>query len=520
MASPDPSPSFTDVEVTSLGVLTVESLIIEKRDGSQYDVKQAILDAFTNTTITNPTPLLANHLVNEVPFDVSGYWPLYLSEANAQAASNVGTATPRVLNTITYYMPNLTNASSGVGVDYFLGTHVDKSLSVPIFVVNGSADASGVDHKLVSGGITIFSEDGSGWFSAFGTITALAEPLVDSAGGKRGVVSVSEELYIKYGSQYIRVTSALNALLGLSEFPAFITTGTERESLHRFSYSIDFNVEVPINIETENYAPDFKLSNQTDEAMKFFHNNVGILVTDDPSGNRVQAKFGNVVEFKAPTLKKLTVEPMSKRANDYADNWLDLSGHTFHTLIKGLFGQMLANSQTVPIELTKDTSGTVGEKFLGYITDDSLQRSVKPKKATWVESSSTLETQSFFQDEHDNMIASLQNGFRDVWSGTHADKNIDWYAALYKKSQTGPLFTNGDIFSVPVELTMRFTIDNSSEPGPDGPVAGHTNSAGADKGSLTPLTVSITNVVGSSDQIYEEKWRFIYNFKAQAAPIV
>ena len=506
---------FTDIEVTSLGVLTVDTLVIEKRDGTQYSVLDAIIDAFTNTTLS-PAPLIADHLVTEVPFDVSGYWPLYSIQANANAASNVGTSTAVGSN----WMPNLTNASSGVGVDYFLGTHVDQSRSVPTFVVNGS-DASGlIDHKLVVSGQTVFSQDGSGWFSAFRADTNFdVSGFVDSSGGKRGVVSVSEGLYIKYpnaeGTVYLKVSTALNALLGLSELPAYITTGTLRESLHRFSYSIDFDVEVPVNIETENYAPDFELSNQTVQAMKFLHNNVGISVVDDPSGNRIQATNGSVVVFQAPNLAKLTINPVSARAKEYADNWLDLSGHSFHSLLKGLFGQMLVNSQVVPIELTLDTSGTRGESFLGYITDDSLQLNVVPKKATWVESSVDPSGQSFFQDEHDRLITSLQTGFRDVWGGANRDTNIDWYASLYQKSQTGPLFTNGDIFSVPIETTMRFTIDNSSEPGPGGVAQGYTDVGGEDKGKLTPLAVSITNVVTSAEEVYEEKWRFVYNFKVQ-----
>jgi hypothetical protein len=504
---------FGDVEVTNLGVLITDELIIEKRSGEQYNVLTAITEAFLNTSVV--TANLSDHLIDELPFDLSGYWPLYSVEANAQAASNTGTTTVVGAN----WMPNLTNASSADGVDYFLGTHVDQSLEVETFVINGSTD-SNIDHKLTTGGITIFSEDVSGWFSEFTADTNFdVSGFVDSSGGLRGVVSASEGLYIKYpdasGLQYINVIPALTALLGLSAATPYVSTGTERESLHRFSYSIDFDVEIPISIEAEIHLPDFELSNQGVDAMKFIHNEIGISVNDDPSGNRIQAVNGNLIEFDTPSLETLTIEPKSARAQEYADNWLDLSGHSFHTLIKGLFGQMLLDSGTVPVELTLDTSGTNGEAFIGYITDDSLQLNVSPKKVGWVESGVDVSGQSYFQDEHDNLTTSLQNAFRDIWDGANKDDNIDWYAALYNKTQTGPLFINGDIFSIPVELTMRFTISSGNEPGPGTPLQGYTDSGGADDGKLTPLAISITNVVTATDQTFEEKWRFVYNFRAQ-----
>ena len=507
--------TFSDTEVTSVGVLITESLVVEKRDGEQYDILQAIIDAYSTTIVT--TAVLSDHIVEEIPVDVSGYWPLYTVEANAEAASNVGTATTHTLGGSTFYMPDLTNASSGPGVDYFLGDHVDNTLTVPTLVVNGSTD-SNVDVKVSAGGLTIFSEDGSGWFSEFNdelNFDVSGGGVVDSSGGLRGVLSASTKLYISYpdasGAQYIDVTTALLALLGLSPSTPYVSTGIERSSLHKFSYSIDFDVSIPISIEPENFAPDFELSNQAVNAMEFHHTNVGIVVTDDPSGNRVQSTNGESVYFLAPTLQPMTIEAVSPRAKEYADSWLDLSGHSFHTLIKGLFGQMLSDTQTIPVEVTLDDAGTNGEAFTGIITDDSLERNVEPKKVGWVESSGDVSGQSFFQDEHDSLMLSLRDAFRDVWSGAAKDENIDWYAALYKKTQTGDLFTNGDTFSVPIELTMRFTIASNTEPNQT-PLNQYTDPGGADAGQLTPLAITITNIVTTSDQEFESKWRFIYNF--------
>jgi hypothetical protein len=505
--------AFYDTEVTSVGVLITELLVVEKRDGEQFDVLQAIIDAYSTTIVE--TAVLSDHIVDEIPVDVSGYWPLYTVEANAEAVSNVGTATTHTLGADTFYMPDLTNASSGPGVDYFLGDHVDSTLTVPTVVVNGSTD-SNVDVKVSAGGVTIFSEDGSGWFSEFNDeVNFDASGVVDSSGGLRGVLSASTKLYISYpdasGTQYFDVTSALVALLGLSPTTPYVSTGTERSSLHRFSYSIDFDVSIPIAIEPEHYMPDFELTNQAVNAMEFHHSNVGIVVTDDLSGNRVQSTNGESIYFVAPTLQPMTIEAVSPRAKEYADTWLDLSGHSFHTLIKGLFGQMLLDTGTIPVEVTLDDAATSGEAFAGFVTDDSLQRNVEPKKVGWVESSGDVNDQSFFQDEHDALILSLRDAFRDVWSGAAKDENIDWYAALYKKSQTGDLFTNGDTFSVPIELTMRFTIASNTEPNQT-PLNEYTDPGGADAGQLTPLAITITNIVTTSDQEFESKWRFIYNF--------
>ena len=78
-----------------------------------------------------------------------------------------------------------------------------------------------------------------------------------------------------------------------------------------------------------------------------------------------------------------------------------------------------------------------------------------------------LWTDLFYELEHKSMLEELSNSFLSVWSETAILTGMFIFLIL---KQTGSLFNNGDIFEVPVEITMTYSMvgtgasfDNSLE---------------------------------------------------------
>jgi hypothetical protein len=438
---------YSDSEVTSLSIVVTENLIFQSRDGTQRNFLDTLNDAIFSTTV--------------VTFDLD-----------------------------TYTIP--------AGQLPILDSSED--LSIDTLVVDGSTDAT-VDHKLTVAGIILYSEDGAGLFNQYETDVS---GFVDSLGSLRGVVNASTEIYLGNGvGSYIKVGLAVTGLFGLLPAVEYNSSGSVlRRSLHRFGFGLEnFAVEVPVSIDVENYVPDFILENSdSGNAFVFNYNNFKINIGVDASGNFFRSLGAFSVQFVSNTDVPLKITPVSARAKEYADSWLEYETHNFHSLYKGLFGQMLVNSGIVPVELTLDKVGIAGESFLGYITDDSLERNVIPKFRGWVSSDSS--GGSFFEQEHAQIMTNLETSFRNIWS---VDENAEWYANLYNSVTSGPIFAVGDTFSVPLEVAMRYKIA-TDEIEPDF-AAGMKGAA-----NLDPVAVSISNIVSSLVVESEEKWRFVYKF--------
>jgi hypothetical protein len=570
--------TFEDVEVSNYGVLIVDNLIIQNTAGDQFDILDALklVYADSNKTLED----ISKYVEGELPMDIDGQYPLYsttqfatdVAFAGGQGVTPVDLATVDgttiLLETATYRVVAISGASDSAafpdgdyympcfndvadvdeGTKYFLTTpHVDESVTIDTMVVDGSTDST-VDIRLNAGGYKLYSqadEDASfdasgaglGWwdylFSEIANFTLAADTFTDSSGGHRGVVSVSNGLYLKYDDTnggYLNVIAAITGIFGIDTTP-YDPTGVVRQSMHKFSYTIDFEVEIGVNLTPETYVADFEISNQgvdvtVDQAMTLYADNIGITVSDDTNGNTIQSASGDDLGFLTNTSIPVTVTPVSPRAMEYQDTWLHPTGHTFHTLLKGLFGQMLVNTGTVPVEVTTDATGGDGEAFIGYITDDTLLRNVVSKKVGWLTSAdnTTVDnsaTQSTFQDEHDSLVTTLTEAFKEIWTGDSSDMNIDWYATLYNRTHTGTLFSSGDVFSLPVEITMRYTISSDSgEPAYLSTTPGtYVDTVDTTK-TLVPLSVSVTNVVTSEyNQVVEEKWRMLYNFNVNNDPL-
>jgi hypothetical protein len=440
---------FTDSEVTSLSILVVDTLVFEYRDGAQRNVLDALNDAISSSTV--------------VTFDLNNY-------------------------TITYGELPVLDTSEDLLIDTML--------------VNGSTD-SNVDHAITVAGVSLYSEDASGLFNMY---TTDVSGFTDSLEGLRGVVNASTEIYIGNGAGgYIKLGLAVNALFGLLPFTSYDQTGTtQRRSLHRFGFGMgDLEVEIPISIDVENYLSDFIIENidSSADAIVFNQDQFQISIGVDASGKFVKSLGAFTVQFVSNTDTNFKITAVSSRAKEYADSWLEEDTHNFHSLYKGLFGQMLLNSGIVPVELTSDKAGIVGESFLGYITDDSLERNVVPKFTDWVKTDAP--GGSFFEQEHHQIMTNLQTGFRNIWG---VDQNAEWYSS----GKSGPLFTDGDVFSVPLEVIMRYKISTDvSEPDFGSGMNGTTN--------LDPVAISINNIVTTTDFEASENWRFVYKFNVVGA---
>ncbi len=456
--------SFYDTEVTSLNKLVVDTLVFEKRNGTQLDMLTVLTNEISGTTVST--------------FNLNDY-------VISSAVMNTQLADSNLFDTT-------------------------EDMQIDTMVVNGSTDST-IDHKLGVSGFSLFSEDGSGFFNA--TTASSTSGVVDSSGGLRGVVNVSREIYLKDGNgDYIQLGLAVYALIGLLPMTEYASGGgVIRKSLHSFNFTMeDVQVDIPVTIALEDYVPDFIIENITNDAsgaFQFNFNDFAIDIGVDSSGSFVKSLGAFSVVFDVNTDTLIKVTPVSPRAKEYQDTWCEETSHNIHTLFKGLFGQMLVNSGIVPVEVTQNSSGAQGEAFTGFITDDSLERNVVPKFDGWVSNTDGSGSSSFFEQEHDQIITNLQTSFRDIWTN---DNNAEWYANLYNSTTSGPIFTAGDTFSVPMEISMRYKIQSdNNEPDHTGGLKGNTN--------LDAMAVSITNIVTSASAEAEETWRFIYKFNVQDA---
>ena len=442
---------FNDDEVTSLSIIVVDNLIFQTRAGLQRNVLDALNDAVTSNTVAT--------------FDLENYT---ISAGD---------------------LPSLDSS---------------EDLSLDTIVINGSTD-SAIDHKVAVAGLSIYSEDGSGFFNGY---VANVSGFVDSSGESgslRGVVSASKEIYLGNGAGgYIKLGLAMNGLFGLLPAVQYSDTGNAvRQSLHRFGFGLEnFAIDIPIRLDVEDYLTDFIIENNesSGNAFAFNFNEFQINIGSDASGKFLRSLGAFSVQFVSDTDAPFKLTPVSPRAREYADSWLETDAHTFHSLLKGLFGQMLVNSGVVPVELTLDKLGSTGEPFIGYITDDSLERNVVPKFTDWVNTDAS--GGSFFEQEHSQIMANLGTSFKNIWS---VDANAEWYANLYNVKSSGPVFNVGDTFSVPIEVLMRYEIrTDDDEPNYNEGMNGSEN--------FEPVAVSISNIVTRSTVETEEKWRFVYKF--------
>ena len=203
----------------------------------------------------------------------------------------------------------------------------------------------------------------------------------------------------------------------------------EHLSLYTFKYTIDTNQTSKIT--SKQSVIDMMIYSET---LCFKKRKFDI---DWNSGNP-RSLGSNTIEFSANSKNPIRVVPMSRRTKK--QRWIYEGGnHTFNTLLKGLFGEMLLSTGIVPVERTIDESGLHGnEAFAGYITTKSLQRSI------------TQPASVYFNDSHNNIINDLNMFYKTLWK----EDEIEFVNIFHNNKG----LIEGDILKIPVEITFKYTL--------------------------------------------------------------
>ena len=112
------------------------------------------------------------------------------------------------------------------------------------------------------------------------------------------------------------------------------------------------------------------------------------------------------------------------------------------TLLKGLYGEMLIKSNIIPLEKTKNNFGLFGnEPFKGYISHKSLCRcmSESPNK--------------YFKQKSNEIIKQLEIYYKELWKTNEKE-----YLSIIDYENTGGVFNNGDIITIPIDIKMRYNF--------------------------------------------------------------
>lgn len=145
----------------------------------------------------------------------------------------------------------------------------------------------------------------------------------------------------------------------------------------------------------------------------------------------------DTVEFSVNSSSPIRITPVSRRARRIG--WIHDEHHTFNTLLKGLFGEMLLSTGIVPVERSIDNQGLNGnEPFTGYITARSLQRSI------------TQDASTYFSQCSDGIVEDLKKFYRQLWNQDETE-----FVNIFHENNG---LLEGDILKIPVYITLRYAI--------------------------------------------------------------
>ena len=301
---------------------------------------------------------------------------------------------------------------------------------------------------------------------------------------------------------------------------AVLTINPEKRSLHKFGYTLEFDVDAGINVTVEDYNPDIILEGSA----LTLHTDCQIFISDninDPiTSTCTIANFELGTDVDIATFTTVTKSGANVTGNcaQYG-TWLQNDGGTGNmtpnNLFKGLFGELLAESPIVsafrdtnnemvaddlfelvvqrPGKLTLDTQiylpGQGDSAPSGPVTYTSQYDSNNP----WLD--------QYFKLEHTQLMNELSAAFVNVWSNT---TNIDWYVTAFNIKESGPLFNTGnnntpDTFRVPVDVTFNYEIVNANYD-TDTLVTNSNTPNDADlTASLDPMAFEISNLVDTNN---------------------
>ena len=217
-----------------------------------------------------------------------------------------------------------------------------------------------------------------------------------------GSVYVSNEIYVKYTeTSYIKLSLALFAIKGL--FEDAITVSPTKRSLHKLNYTVDFEVDPGIIVDVENFDADIIVTSSD----FILDTDASFLIND---GVDKIVPFITKANFKHTSTNIESVVKSSHVVQNY--EWLK-PNISSNTLLKGLFGEFLADSPVVSV-----IRDTINDNIVSNTTL-TLNVSQPSKHSDEIASSgANLWTDLFYELEHKSMLEELSNSFLSVWSET------------------------------------------------------------------------------------------------------
>ena len=315
-----------------------------------------------------------------------------------------------------------------------------------------------------------------------------------STGNFQGSLYVSSEVYINmdiidtnYSGNYVRLSIVLFAIKGVLE--SILGISTVKKSLHRLSYNVDFELDAGIRVEVEDFVPDITISGPT----LTLDTDVSVLISDNT--NDKITPFISRSNFQISS-DSVIVERNSDQVSGY--NWLveDSNGISTNTLLKGLFGELLAESPFIVTTRDQDNNDIVSNASILLNVFEPERHSANFGNTVW--------TEIYYKLEHEAMMEELSSSFLNVWGDSD---NLDWYVYFFNAKRTGTLFHDGDVFQVPIDITMQFQLKT---------LGALDNLNGNEK--LTPMSFQSNSVNTAEIPKIQKTFRLLYKFNVQQSP--
>lgn len=497
MAGTEQTDGFNDVELTTFNILSVDTLLIQA--GSDLN------DSNTPQPVNVKELLIAavDQASNIATFNVDDY---LISSGNL----------PAILNDSNL----VTSQQTIMYVEHQL--HV-SGMNPYLFLGGDSAGAAGKESEIQYNNAAI-TFDGH-----------------DPGNGKFGNdVYVTDELYLYYDNddgtdRYILLSAAMAAMQGL--LTAVLDINPVKRSLHKFGYTLEFDVDAGINVTVEDYNPDIILEGSA----LTLHTDCQIFISDninDPiTSTCTIANFELGTDVDLATFTTVTKSGANVTGNcaQYGA-WLQ-GNMTSNNLFKGLFGELLAESPIVsafrdsnnemvaddlfelvverPGKLTLDTQIWLPGQGDGEPSNPVTYTSQYDSNLPWLD--------QYFKLEHTQLMNELSAAFVNVWSNT---TNIDWYVTAFNIKESGPLFNTGnnntpDTFRVPVDVTFNYEIVNANYDTDTLVTNSNTLNDTNLTASLDPMAFEISNLVDTNNDglgKIQKTYRLEYVFNVTNIP--
>ena len=459
----DVPPGFNDVENTVFSAIKVSSLSIDAGNASKTDVGAALANAITGAEGAVNSFVLGDYLVS-----------------GANVDTNAVDENDMVVESLFYV--------SGMNPRLFLG--------------QDAGDAT--DFTSHDTNINMYENN------AYVT----DEVYLD-------MNDVDPATYASPGATYVQLGAIMAAMKGL--LTAVLTIDPVKKSLHKMAYTVDFDVDAGINVQVEDYVPDLILRGDN----LILGTDVSVNISDDTSDN-VTSTVTNVRFILANQLFDGAVTKAGADASGNATTgaasayeWA-VSGMTSNTLLKGLFGELLAESPIVSAFRDSNLNNIVAEDLFELVvkrpakitttTSFSLPTGVASTSTYTAEYTSDAPTSwldTYFEYEHNQLMTELSESFKNIWEDTD---NIDWYMTLFNIKESRKLFDAGDVFRVPVDLTLRYELVDNSRDIDTLDSNENTTTSGS---SLSPCDIKITNLIAGDVPVIERTFRLEYHFNIQ-----